>query len=377
MAQTQNPLLGVRVWVLVPKVLQTNFRYKEGWGIEGTFIKKLSEWDWSSKGVEPVVQAVSLEDGEEFAVMLAADPPDTEPHGGENSQTIKVTAGADETPYILLAFDKSVSEDEIIRTLTVTKQGKTDSIQINWVGKDGQIDPTAEINAGIDLIKNDEDGKEYCVALLRLSESGTYEVNAGPLALVTDKSEGVAVASFEKLNLSLSGNQVSGEVKYAEKDTKYVLRTYFAEKEGGADYLIDEQINVNPDSISVDIPNSGTHAPSGEYYVTSFLMTEKTTTVADENGESENVTALMAIDSQTLGTVSYINSNEPAAPTNVTLTFVGNEVMHAEWQPVDGVDGYRVTIYQEKDGKWQDTGFGYDLKNLKMGSRRPPPSTWR
>ena len=364
MAQTENPLFGVRVWVLVPKVLQTNFRYKEGWGIEGTFIKKLPEWDWSSKGVEPVVQAVSLEDGEEFAVMLAADPPDTEPHGSGNAQTITVTAGADETPYILLAFDSSVSEEDIKQALIVTKKDETDHIDINWVGEDGQTDPTAEIYAGIDLIKNNKDGKEYRVALLRLKEAGTYEVNTGGLTLVTDKSKGVAVAPFEKLALTLddSSYRVSGEVKYAEKGTKYVLRTYFAEKEGGADYLIDEQINVNPDSISVDIPDRGTHAPSGEYHVTSFLMTEKTTTVADENGESENVTALMAIDSQQFGqTITYTNTNEPAAPTDVTLTFVGNEVMHAEWQPVDGVDGYRVTVYQKKDGKWEDTGFGYNL----------------
>lgn len=359
MAQTENPLFGVRVWVLVPKVLQTNFRYKEGWGIEGTFIKKLPEWDWSSKGVEPVVQAVSLEDGEEFAVMLAADPLDAEPRGGGNVQTITVNANADETPYILLAFDSSVSEEDIKQALIVTKKDETDHIDINWVGEDGQTDPTAEIYAGIDLIKNNKDGEEYRVALLRLKDGGTYVVNTGDLE--PRKNQTATVTPFEKLELSLSGNQVSGEVKYAEKDTKYVLRTYFAEKEGGADYLIDEQINVNPDSISVDIPNRGTHAPSGEYYVTSFLMTEKTTTVADENGESENVTALMAIDSQTLGTVSYINSNEPAAPTDVTLTFVGNEVMHAEWQPVDGVDGYRVTVYQKKDGKWEDTGFGYNL----------------
>ena len=128
----------------------------------------------------------------------------------------------------------------------------------------------------------------------------------------------------------MSGNQVSGEVKYAEKGTKYVLRTYFAEKEGGADYLIDEQINVDPNSISVDIPDRSTHAPSGEYYVTSFLMTEKTTTVADENGESENVAALMAIDSwQSKDKVHYTNSNQPAAPQNVTQTFVDNELMRA------------------------------------------------
>lgn len=360
MAQTENPLFGVRVWVLVPKVLQTNFRYKEGWGIEGTFIKKLPEWDWSSKGVEPVVQAVSLEDGEEFAVMLAADPPDTEPHGSGNAQTITVTAGADETPYILLAFDSSVSEEDIKQALIVTKKDETDHIDINWVGEDGQTDPTAEIYAGIDLIKNNKDGEEYRVALLRLKDGGTYVVNTGDLE--PRKNQTATVTPFEKLELSLSGNQVSGEVKYAEEDTKYVLRTYFAEKEGGADYLIDEQIDVNPNSISVDIPDRGTHAPSGEYHVTSFLMTEKTTTVADENGESENVTALMAIDSQTLGTVSYTNTQQPNAPTDVTLTFVGNEVMRAAWEEVPNVDGYRVTVYQKDGSEWKDTGFGYDLK---------------
>ena len=366
MAQTQNRLFGVRVWVLVPKVLQTNFRYKEGWGIEGALITKLPEWDWSSKGVEPVVQAISLEDGEEFAVMLAADPPDAEPRGGGISQEITVYADADETPYILLAFENTVTEEEIQNTLSVTKKDESNRIDINWVGKDGEIDPTAEINAGIDLIKNKDDGKEYRVALLRLKDGGTYVVNTG--ALDIQKSQKATVTPFEKLELSLSGNQVSGEVKYAEKGTKYVLRTYFAEKEGGADYLIDEQINVDPNSISVDIPDRSTHAPSGEYYVTSFLMTEKTTTVADENGESENVAALMAIDSwQSKDKVHYTNSNQPAAPANVTLTFVGNEVMRAEWEEVSNVDGYRVTVYQKKDGKWEATGSGYDLKKSKDG----------
>ena len=307
-----------------------------------------------------MVQAVSLEDGEEFAVMLAADPPDAEPRGGGNVQTITVNANADETPYILLAFDESVSEEDIKQALIVTKKDETDRIDINWVGEDGQTDPTAEIYAGIDLIKNNKDGEEYRVALLRLKDGGTYVVNTGDLE--PQKNQTATVTPFEKLELSLRGNQVSGKVKYAEEDTKYVLRTYFAEKEGGADYLIDEQIDVNPNSISVDIPNSGTHAPSGEYYVTSFLMTEKTTTVADENGESENVTALMAIDSQTLGTVLYTNTQQPNAPTDVTLTFVGNEVMRAAWEEVPNVDGYRVTVYQKDGSEWKDTGFGYDLK---------------
>ena len=371
MAQTENPVFGVRVWVLVPKVLQTKFRYKEGWGIEGTFIKKLPEWDWSSKGVEPVVQAISLEDGEEFAVMLAADSPDAEPRGSGNVLTITVNANADETPYIVLAFEDSAT-DEQIKALTVQKGGA--DVTVNWIANDGDIDPDAEINGTIidGMKKTVDDGKSYRLAILRLSEDGEYSIDAGNLKFSDQKS--FAVTPFEKLALTLdtSGNQVSGEVKYAEDGTTYTLRTYFAKEKGGADYLIDEQIDVTPNSISVDIPDRGTHAPSGEYYVTSFLMTEKTTTVTDENGKSENVTALMAIDSQALGTVSYTNSNEPAAPVWAKLDFVGNEVMRAEWEEVPNVDGYRVTIYQEKDGKWQDTGFGYDLKKSENGQ---PPAT--
>ena len=360
MAQSTNWLYDVRAWVILPNIIKTDFEKGKGWDLEGKLIKKLPEWKWEDHGVTPVVQAISLEDGEEFAVMLAADPPDAEPHGSGNAQTITVDAGADETPYILLAFDESVSEEDIKQALIVTKKDETDRIDINWVGEDGQTDPTAEIYAGIDLIKNNKDGEEYRVALLRLKDGGTYVVNTGDLE--PRKNQTSTVTPFEKLELSLRGNQVSGKVKYAEEDTKYVLRTYFAEKEGGADYLIDEQIDVNPNSISVDIPNSGTHAPSGEYYVTSFLMTEKTTTVADENGESENVTALMAIDSQTLGTVLYTNTQQPNAPTDVTLTFVGNEVMRAAWEEVPNVDGYRVTVYQKDGSEWKDTGFGYDLK---------------
>ena len=373
MAQTTNWLYDVRAWVILPNIIKTDFEKGKGWDLEGKLIKKLPEWKWEDHGVTPVVQAVSLEDGEEALMLTALEPVVLTNGSSENSKVIevKVTDPA-ETPYILLAFDESVSEEDIKQALIVTKKDETNRIDINWVGEDGQINSTYEINAGTDLIEN-VDGNKYRVVLLRLKSGGTYEVNTDSLTLVREKSKGVTVTPFEKLDLSLHSGEVTGQVEYAEEDTKYVLRTYFAEKEGGADYLIDEQIDVNPNSISVDIPNSGTHAPSGEYYVTSFLMTEKTTTVADENGESENVTALMAIDSQTLGTVLYTNTQQPNAPTDVTLTFVGNEVMRAAWEEVPNVDGYRVTVYQlDSKGKWQDTGFGYDLKKSENGQ---PPAT--
>ena len=349
MAQTQNPLFGVRVWVLVPKVLQTNFRYKEGWGIEGTFITKLPEWDWSSKGVEPVVQAVSLEDGEEFAVMLAADPPDAEPRGSGNSQTITVTASADETPYILLAFDSSVSEETLRDDLMVDGEKPT------WE-TDDPIDET-KIYAASDVITNKNDNEEYRVVLLRLPGEGTYSVSTGDSDLKFSH-ETASVLPFEALELTQNGGELSGKVKYPEAGRTYTLRTYLGSAEGEADYLVDEQTDVNPGSISVTIPTEGTFMPSGEYYVTSFLMTEKEFTFEDESTE----TALMAIDSQQFDDpITYTNTNEPDAPGSVSLEFAGNEVMKAEWDAVDGADGYRVTIYQEKGSGWQDTGFGYDL----------------
>lgn len=360
MAQTTNWLYDVRAWVILPNIIKTDFEKGKGWDLEGKLIKKLPEWKWEDHGVTPVVQAVSLEDGEEALMLTALEPVVLTNGSSENSKVIevKVTDPA-ETPYILLAFDESVSEEDIKQALIVTKKDETNRIDINWVGEDGQINSTYEINAGTDLIEN-VDGNKYRVVLLRLRSGGTYEVNTDSLTLVREKSKGVTVTPFEKLDLSLHSGEVTGQVEYAEKGTKYVLRTYLAEEEGGADYLIDEQIVKDTQNISVTVPTSGTHAPTGSYYVTSFLMTEKSVEVT-ENGASKTVNALAAIDSQTLETVLYTNTQQPNAPTDVTLTFVGNEVMRAAWDKVDDADGYRVTVYQKDGNEWKDTGFGYDL----------------
>ena len=452
MTQTTNWLYDVRAWVIIPNIIETNFRMGEGWDIEGTLFSKLDTWDWTEHGVEPVVQAMSLEDSEDTVLMSSPSPTEqaasleavgestptsntnsTEPaasledtgesvpanstnsteqtapmeDAGEsvpanstnsteqaassedtgesvpanstnsteqaassedtgesapansmNPTVIAVNAGTDETPYILLAFDSSITEEQIKGALKIKKDSQ--DIDINWLGDSTEIDSNSAINADTDIIKNNEDGKEYRVAILRLKEGGSYQVDTGDLAL--QKSESASVTSFEKLNLTLNNNQVSGEIKYAEENTKYVLRTYFANAEGGADYLIDEQEITNSSSISVNIPSMGALAPSGEYYVTSFLMTEKSVESIDENGEKETLTGLVAIDHQQFNTqVSYQNQNQPTEPQTVTLELAGNEVMTATWGAVTDADGYAVTIYQKDGNDWIDTGFGYDL----------------
>lgn len=99
-------------------------------------------------------------------------------------------------------------------------------------------------------------------------------------------------------------------------------------------------------------------------------MMEKQVTTTDENGQEKVVSGLASIGRQQFTEkVSYKNDEEPKAPTNVTLTPIGNEVMQARWDKVDGVSGYAVKIYQKKTegGKetWEDTGFGYDVDASK------------
>ena len=98
MAQTTNWLYDVRAWVILPNIIKTDFEKGKGWDLEGKLIKKLPEWKWEDHGVTPVVQAVSLEDGEEALMLTALEPVVLTNGSGENSKTIEVRASTDETP---------------------------------------------------------------------------------------------------------------------------------------------------------------------------------------------------------------------------------------------------------------------------------------
>ena len=373
-------IIDARAWVLIPNIIKTNFRRGGGWDVEHRWARSLPEWNWADHGVTPLVQAVSLEDGGEHLPMLMALEPVSLEDGGENDLMLMaleptalrngggktadflVTADQGETPYIVLAFDNSVADTNIQRALSVAKDGS--NISINWIGNGDDIDPDAAINATIvaDMKKDPDDGKQYRMVILRLKKGGSYSVSTNELSFSDER--GFTVEPFESLDMTQSGSTLSGAVKHPVAGTKYVLRTYLGTEPGGADYLIDEREVNGSESIEVRIPDSGTLAPTGDYYVTSFLMTEKSTTFTDGNGETKTVTGLVAIDNQQLPeqvSYTYINPYQPEAPTNVSLTFTGNEVMRAEWTPVDGANGYAVTIYQEQNGAWVDTGFGYDL----------------
>lgn len=351
-------LVDTRVWVLIPQIVQTDFKRGEGWDFEIRFLGSLPEWNWADKGIEPIVRSFALQsaasssvESSTYSVSLSAAPTAL-----SYTKDFIVAAGPDETPYIVLAFDNSVTEDKIKNALTIKKDGS--DIDIYWLAEDGKMDANAAINAMTiaDMKKSQDDGKEYRLAVLRLKEGGTYTVNSGALEFTDEKS--FAVEPFEKLELTQNGYALSGQVKYPVKNTTYVLRTYLGSAKGDTSYLVSEDTVVDPDSISLSLPDRGALAPTGEYYVTSFLMTEKTFTLTDGSTK----TALMPVGNQCFDTpISYTNINQPDAPASVDLTPAGNEVMRAKWSAVDGADGYHVTIYQQDGADWVDTGYGYDL----------------
>ena len=298
----------------------------------------------------------TLSEDDEKTGALQTEEPVVLGNRGAVTKEITVNAGADETPYILLAFNNSRTEEEIKQALKVQKDGIY--LPVNWVGEDGRIDPAADINAAStgDMKKTEDDGNYYRLVLLRLKEGGTYSVDTGTLSFSDE--EGFTVEPFEKLELTQNTNNLTGKVKYPENGKTYVLRTYLGSTEGDAAYLVDEQTITDTDNLSVSLPDSGELLPTGIYYATSFLMTEKEFTL--EGGEK--VTTLAAIDHQKFSApISYRNTMQPAAPSTATLEFIGNEVMRAKWDPVAGADGYHVTIYQKDGTDWKDTGFGYDL----------------
>lgn len=377
MAQGEIPIFKARAWVLIPHIVKTKFRKGGGWDLEIKIIKKLSNWNWADHGVTPVVRSapqslfmplqteaaigevIEQENAALQAIVLGL------PEEGESSAKITVNAGTDETPYILLDFGTDITnltEDAVKQNL------KVDNIEPNWT----DIGNTSnEVFAATDVIQNNNDRKQHRVVLLRLpSASGSkgYNINAGTLTFTYEQEN---VTPFEKLVMTQSGTNnetLSGQIKYAEPNVKYTLRTYLGAEQGKATYLVDEHDVTDNSNLSVNVPTSGTHAPSGDYYITTVLMTEKEATTTDENGQEKVVPALAAIDSQQFTEkVSYKNDNQPDAPTKVTLTPAGNEVMQASWDKVNDQDvsGYAVKIYQKitKDGNeiWEDTGFGYDV----------------
>ena len=178
--------------------------------------------------------------------------------------------------------------------------------------------------------------------------------------------EFLASAELTGVKLDLDGqNKATANITNPQQNKTYAVRFYLdtAADGSGTNYYLGMVEGSSP--YTMDVPTSGALAPTGSYYVTAVLVER---VVADLNGNGtveENEFSWVTVDTATSETtISYTNENTPAVPTNVTLAATGNETLTANWDAVNGADGYRVALYyMDGNGDVQQAGAAYVLDN--------------
>ena len=93
-AEVGGWLASARAWVLVPKIVETDFRKGGGWDIEFKMLGYMPEWNWADKGVSPVVSMLAEDSDANFAAVR--DENFVLANAGVSRTEISASAGTDE-----------------------------------------------------------------------------------------------------------------------------------------------------------------------------------------------------------------------------------------------------------------------------------------
>ncbi len=158
MAEVGGWLASARAWVLVPKIVETDFRKGGGWDIEFKILGYMPEWNWADKGVSPVVSMLAEDSDANFAAVR--DENFVLANTGVSRTEISASAGTDEAPYIVLAFDGNLTEEQIKDNLKIFNDSNAE-LNIDWMTDDSQFNPDEDVSATTiaDMEKTNADGK--------------------------------------------------------------------------------------------------------------------------------------------------------------------------------------------------------------------------
>lgn len=242
-----------------------------------------------------------------------------------------------------------VADDTTLTPITLkeTKYGEGEAIE--------QQDPDVNFTE----VEDGEDGNSKTGFLIDLKHQGGKNGKWKVTADCDFTCQLVASAPLTSLELSLDGYNATSIVKNGRDGKTYAVRYYLdTEPDGTGEHYFLGMMETAPYTYTV--PDKGSIAPSGEYFVTAVLV-EKVDFKA--NGKEES--AWVTVDTKTSANkVTYTNNSKPNPPTNVTIAATGNETLTAKWDGVEKADGYRVTLYyQDGSGNWKQAGASYELDN--------------
>lgn len=289
---------------------------------------------------------------------------------GSYSKNIKLEADEEgqtlskEATVAMMVTPKDGTDiNEFAKSISVSKDGTPITLVLPEYNEENEITNENELNV---YITQNAKGKD-CI-IIGLGEGASVGDEWNVASSLADFGASLnASEPFDGLEASLLGNTLTGSVENPDSTAEYVLLTYLGNEQGKREYLIEQRDITDPADISVEIPAEGTMLPTGDYYVSASLMRKGE---VEDGGEKNEI--LLPVDNADLQQIHYTNTMQPDAPSSVTINPKGNEIMNASWNEVASADGYKVSIYRQKDdGTFEDTGKGYvystqEIKNSKV-----------
>lgn len=365
-------LLNGRLIYLIPKTVK----------FEGQF-KSFEDWDWDSdpqkytkkkqSGAYLACEPMTLEteDGKEIVALMALSMAPAQIQVSKASNSVygwivqSAAASIPDGENLLLAVkpaDQNVIE-EFASSL------KLDGITLKFPARDadGYIDgsdTTSNAWIGTYSAETDPDTNEIIneeqAVFIRLSKAevqslgGKFDISAD---YDIETIKGAETVPMTALDCNIASGKLNAAINNPESNGKYSIEVYYGEKDTDGTVKAEHLIYSGDitDTGSFTLPTRGCDAPSGNYYVSAYLVQ----TITSDAGEEAEI----PIDSYISdSTITYTNNAAPGAPANAEIMLIGNEGIQGKWDEVDGADGYIVSIYRE-DGSngFVDTGRGYSF----------------
>lgn len=251
------------------------------------------------------------------------------------THTFTLDANAEEDAMIHLTFS---AEDKLAalfykNQIKVTYGDEKTEYKLNWLDNDKAADATENQDANA-IYSYDADSKTVSVTI---SVTETEQFNV-PIKIETPNASQITLYGLSKMadldSITVSDDQKRAEITGSDMKEFSQLNVYAVDENQDAWLLAEvKEENIDNTSAFVELtyPNN---LPSGEYTIKAvgIAMDETGVEVANPIVETK---------------ITYTNSNQPEAPTNVEAVLGGDYTIDVTPTASDDFDGYYVTVYEK------------------------------
>ncbi len=280
-----------------------------------------------------LTNAVSLDDTE---ITSSID-------GRSHSFTLDSTSGEDGLLVISYMADNALMAQDYRNNIKVNIAGV--GYKLEWYDPMYEADHVANIGTNAIFSYNEE--TKTATVSISFTDAESYDNEIKVSTLTSSELALIGIARTTRLDsVVLSSDMTEVTVKGSGIELLSKLAIY-AEDKDGALYLLAntdieaEQIIEKSVSIAIDIPQN---LQSGDYTLKAIGTVN--------NDEGEEIASPM-----TKTTFSYVNSEQPKAPTLASLSLSGNYTVTVNATSEAGIDGYLTTIYEITDDGYTATVF--------------------